>query len=92
MEDVDEVPFLPSVGAREGLPVGEPEVLALAGAVFPVLIVCPCGPVVDIRVRSQLQITSAVPLIDDIAVGIFLLASGEHQVHYEGDIGTHQGR
>lgn len=90
MKDVDKIPFLPSVGVREGLPVGEPEVLALAGAVFPVLIICLCGPVV--QVRSQLQVTSAVPLVDGIAVDIFLLASGEHQVHHEGDIGTHQGR
>lgn len=40
----------------------------------------------------SLLTTSAVPLIDDIAVGIFLLASGKHQVHHKGDIGTNQGR
>lgn len=34
----------------------------------------------------------AVLLIDDIAISIFLLASGEHQVHHKSDIGTHQSR
>lgn len=56
MEDVDEAPFLPPVGAREGLPVRECEVLALAAAAFPVTVLCLCCPVVDISVSSEPQI------------------------------------
>lgn len=33
---------------------------------------------------------SVVPLIDDVAIGILLLASGKHQVHHKRDVGTHQ--
>jgi hypothetical protein len=56
VKDVDKAPFLPSMGAREGPPVREPEMLASAGAIFPVTIICPCSPVVDMQVRCQSQI------------------------------------